>query len=255
VSDLLRAPLLTELGFRHGFNLRKGGVSEGPYAWSNLGRAVGDDAQKVAENHRRFAAAVGYAPGALYETSQVHDRAVCTIVAGDDVAAVRGREADALCTGLAGTAIGVRVADCVALLLADAQSGAVAAAHAGWRGVVRGVVEAAVDALLLAGGGRVDSLAVAVLPHIEACCFEVGDDVAEALFEISPDPEVIDRSRQKPHVDLRSIVGSKLRELGVQPARIEHVRGCTRCEPERFSSFRRDGQRSGRHVAAIVARS
>jgi YfiH family protein len=254
VSDVLKAELLQELGFRHGFNLRTGGASASPFASFNLGRAVGDDPARVDENHRRFALAVGYAPGPLYEASQVHGVGVYAVANGDDPRTMRQREADALVAAAGGTAVGVRVADCVPLLLADAGSGAVAAVHSGWRGTVRGVVEAAVESLRAVGNGEPAVFTAAIFPHIRRCCFEVGDDVAETLLAASPDPEVVDRSRRKPHVDLSAIIASKLVRLGVPAACIEQVRGCTRCEPQRFFSYRRDGQRSGRHLAAIVSR-
>lgn len=256
MADVLRSSLLSALGVAHGFNLRTGGLSEGPYASLNLGRSVGDLPERVAENHRRFAAAVGYAPGALYETSQVHAAVVHVVARGSEVQAVRAIEADALVAPAGGVAIGVRVADCVPVLLFDARGGAVGAVHAGWRGTVRGVVEAGVQALLATGAGDASALRAAVLPHIRRCCFEVGDDVALELLRTTPDrdPTVIDRSRPKPHVDLAAVVSAKLRVLGVPPDAIDVVAGCTRCEPERFFSFRRDGKQSGRHLAAIVSR-
>jgi YfiH family protein len=255
VADVLRSAMLSALGVAHGFNLRTSGTSEGAYAWQNLGRSVGDVPERVEENHRRFAAEVGYAYGTLYETSQVHGAAVHVVAEGSDVRQVRAVTADAL-VAPPGVAIGVRVADCVPVLLVDTHGGAVAAVHAGWRGTVRGVVEAGVRALLHHGAGDPRALRAAVLPHIRRCCFEVGDDVALELLEAMPgrDPSAIDRSRAKPHVDLTAIVRAKLRALGVPDDAIDDVAGCTRCEPERFFSFRRDGKQSGRHLAAIVSR-
>jgi len=263
VADVLRSRVLSALGIAHGFNLRTGGLSEGPYASLNLGRSVGDLPERVEQNHRRFAAAVGYAPDALYETSQVHGAAVHVVDAGRQAQAerpprsVRAIEADALIAPAGGLAVGVRVADCVPLLLLDTRSGAVAAVHAGWRGTVRGVVEAGVHNLLATGAGDPSALRAAALPHIRRCCFEVGDDVALELLAATPgrDLSVIDRSRPKPHVDLTAIVSAKLRALGVPADAIDAVGGCTRCEPERFFSFRRDGKQSGRHLAVIVSRT
>jgi YfiH family protein len=254
VSDVIRSPLLQELGFLHGFSLRTGGTSTGGFASLNLGRAVGDDPERVELNHRRFAQAVGYEPGALFESSQVHGADLRVLSAEDEPAAVRTEEADALLAVHAGAAVGVRVADCVPLLLADVNSGVVAAVHAGWRGTVSGVVEAAFQGLLMAGSGDPSAVVAAIFPHIRRCCFEVGDDVAATLAAASRDHDVVDRSREKPHVDLERVVTAKLLALGVPATRIDRVVGCTRCEPERYFSFRRDGQRSGRHVAAIVAR-
>ena len=91
-ADVLRSHLLTELGYRHGFNLRTGGVSLPPYGSLNLGRAVGDDPVSVEENHRRFAVAVGYASAGLYETSQVHGGAVYVVDPAQPAARVRMQE-------------------------------------------------------------------------------------------------------------------------------------------------------------------
>jgi YfiH family protein len=230
-------------------------VSEGPYASLNLGRSVGDQPEHVAENLRRFAHAVGYQPDALFETSQVHGAQVRAVVPGEDPTLARRTEADALVAPAGGIAIGVRIADCVPLLIVDDASGAVAAIHAGWRGTVRGVVEAGIAALVAIGKNAAPELRAALFPHIGVCCFEVGDDVAAPLAALHPDPaSVVDRSREKPHVDLARIVTAKLLACGLAADAIDRVPGCTRCEPERFFSFRRDGQRSGRHVAAIVSR-
>ena len=256
MTGVLRSTLLERCGVKHGFNPRTGGVSQAPYDTLNLGRSVGDRPEHVAENLRRFAGAVGYEPAALFETSQVHGGAVRVVVAGEDPASVRREEADALVAPPGGIAIGVRIADCVPVLICDDGSGAVAAVHAGWRGVVAGVVEAGVAALAATCGNTPRRFRAALFPHIGGCCFEVGDDVAAQLAVLHPEPErVVDRSRGKPRVDLALVVSSKLQACGLAAGEIERVAGCTRCEPERFFSFRRDGQRSGRHIAAIISRS
>ena len=162
-----------------------------------------------------------------------------------------GQEADAIVAGTRSSpvAVGVRVADCVPVLLADEASGAVAAIHAGWRGVAAGVVRAA--GAELQGG----SLLAAIGPCIGACCFEVGQDVAAEIARASHGAEVVRvRAGDKAFVDLRAAVRAQLRALGVDDARIEDVPGCTRHEP-RFHSYRRDGNASGRMLAAIAGRS
>ena len=138
-------------------------------------------------------------------------------------------------------AVGVRVADCVPVLVADRDTGDVAAIHAGWRGVVAGVVGAALDEL----GGS--SLVAAIGPCIEACCFEVGPEVAAQIGFV--EREVAGKA----FVDLRAAVRAQLRRAGVDDDCIEDVRGCTKHET-RFHSFRRDGANSGRMLASIVAR-
>jgi hypothetical protein len=197
---------------------------------------------------------VGYAPNCLYEASQVHGSGVHVVRSPESIGEVRLQEADALVAAPGGIGIGVRIADCVPVLVVDLQSGAVAAIHAGWRGTVRGVVEAGVESLLRHGCGEPGALVAAIFPHIERCCFEVGDDVAQTLQQAARSAAVVDRSRAKPHVDLAAIVVGKLMALGLRADQIEQVPGCTRCEPERFFSYRRDGKRSGRHLCAIVSR-
>ena len=149
---LLKSVLLEREGFRHGFSTRLGGVSEAPFATLNLARAVGDDLGLVEENYRRFALALDIAPHKLFETSQVHGATVSVVGPDDDVILRRNVEADALVTEAVGIAVGVRVADCVPILLADPRTGAVAAVHAGWRGCTGRVVDRAIDALVGADG-------------------------------------------------------------------------------------------------------
>lgn len=252
--------MLAALGVAHGFNLRTGGVSAPPYASFNLGRSVGDDPAAVATNIERFARALCTEPERLFTSSQVHGAAVRVVCAAEDVANVRAVEADALATAEPGLAVGIRVADCVPVVLIDVASGVVGAAHAGWRGVVQEVVPRALERVLGLGGDRARSAQThaAIFPHIRACCFEVGEEVAEPLAACAAQAgvtgdAVIDRSRGKPHIDLAAIVRGQLLAAGVPAAQIDDVAGCTRCEPERFFSFRREGRRSGRHIAAIVA--
>jgi YfiH family protein len=252
MPHLLRSTQLSALGVSHGFNLRTGGVSQAPFASFNLARSVGDEPALAARNHELFAASVGFAPGRLFETSQVHGSAVRVVRGTEEPARVRAEEADVLATAEPGVAIGVRVADCVALLIADRARGVVGAVHAGWRGVVARAPEIGVRQVL-ALGGAAHELVVAIFPHIRACCFEVGEDVASELQSAAPGMTVVQRPRERPHIDLASIVRAQLVDAGVLESRVDDIPGCTRCEPERFFSFRREGQRSGRHIAAIVA--
>jgi len=243
---LLESKLLHAAGFAHGFSTRNGGVSEGPFATLNLARSVADDPAAVEENLRRFAEAARIDERALYAVSQVHGAVVRTVHRAEDPAAVRGVEADALIAVEPGVAVSVRTADCLPVLIADPASGRVAAIHAGWRGVVRGIVPAAVAAL--APGP--DAVAV-VGPGIGPCCFEVGPEVAESIAASAPGtPVVVPGTR--PKVDLRAAVRAQLAAAGVR--RVDVLDACTMCDPARFFSFRRDGKRSGRMLSAIAAR-
>jgi len=202
----------------------------------------------------------GAAGDAIVQVKQVHG---ATVVQARDALSRQGDagfgarqacEGDAIVARAADgpVAIGVRVADCVPVLVASAETGDVAAIHAGWRGVTAGVVAAGVKAL---GGG---GLVAAIGPCIGACCFEVGRDVADAIARAAPGAVVIvpypHASPDKVFVDLRAAVRRQLQDAGVDAARIDDVPGCTRHEPVRFHSFRRDGKYSGRMLATIVTR-
>jgi YfiH family protein len=247
--EILRAERLTAAGFAHGFSTRIGGASEGPYASLNLGRSVGDDPTAVAENHRRLAAAVGYTTERLFDASQVHGSAVVTLRGDDQTDEVGTRRADALVASEKGAAVGVRTADCVPVLVAEPATGRVAAIHAGWRGVVAGVVREALDALTPRDRGQ---LVAAIGPSIGPCCFEVDGDVATVLAEAGGDGIVLRRDGDKPHVDLWRAIEHQLRRAGVTT--IDTLGRCTMCEGEYFFSFRRDGAQSGRMLSVIVAR-
>lgn len=249
-----QSPLLRAAGFRHAFFTRQGGVSEGPYASLNFSVPVGDAPERVAENLRRAAAALGVEPGRLYFLSQIHGRDVVVLDGAEERETVLHRQGDAVASRTPGVACSVRIADCVPVLVADRSSGAVAAAHAGWRGVAAGVAAETVRTLRSMIGDEGDLIA-AIGPHISVAAFEVSEDVAAQLLAASPDPDVVDRGYgPKPHVDLRRILRAQLRELGLPDDAIDDVRGCTVGDPEHYFSFRRDGKQSGRHLAAIVAR-
>lgn len=252
----IRSQLLLENGFRHGFSPRAGGVSQPPYASCNLGRGAGDDLEHVAENHRRYAASVGYTPEQLFELSQVHGREVRDVTPNDQPLLVRAQSGDGLVASR-GAAAGIRTADCVPVLVADPRTRAVAALHAGWRGVALGVVPNGVERLIAVSGAPASRLIAGVFPHIAVCCFEVSEDVAQQLVAASPQPQaagLVERPLgTKPHVNLSAIVQQQLSAAGLTRESIDVVPGCTMCDAERFFSFRRDGRASGRHLTAIVA--
>lgn len=214
---------------------------------------VGDEESAVRRNLELGAASLGVSSEQLCFARQVHGRAVLTLSAGTTAAAALQQEADAVVSAVAGLACAVRTADCVPVLVGDRLSGAVAAIHAGWRGVEVNVVEAAVSRLreLIGGDGQ---LVAAIGPHISVKAFEVSREVAKRLANASPVPGVVDESRGNPHVDMELIVRGQLQELGIGPDCVERVGSCTVGDPERCFSFRRDGACSGRHLHAIVVR-
>ena len=184
-------------------------------------------------------------------TCRKHGAEVRVVDANDERLAVLQEQADGLVSSDPRNAVAVRIADCVPVLLHERAGNVVAALHAGWRGVVSGVVQVGVAHLARSVRSSA-GLVAAIGPSIGPCCFEVGEEVASALLDAVPDESIVDRSRPKPHVDLRRAVRLQLRALGLADDAIEDVPGCTRCDAEQFFSFRRDGARSGRLLAAIA---
>ena len=246
---IVTSRLLT--GLRHGFSTRRGGVSTGRYATLNVGAKWGDDPEHVAHNRRRLAAAGGFDWARLYTARQVHGARVALVVEGTLPERVAATEADVVATAVPGAVVGVYTADCVPILLTDGD-GRVAAAHAGWRGTVAGVANAAVEALVSIGARR-EALRAALGPSICARCFEVGDEVAAEFDKLVPSA-VIRSAGNKPHVDLWEANRRLLVAAGVPEAQIDAAPPCTMCEPERFFSFRRDGGQIGQQLSFVAAR-
>jgi YfiH family protein len=253
-AEFLVSSLLSAAGFRHAFFCRRGGVSKGPYESLNFSVTVGDAPKNVSQNLALAAESLGVEAERIFFLSQVHGATARTLDGTQALETVRTVEGDALSSRIGDLACSVRTADCVPLLLADRRSGAVTAVHAGWRGVVRGVVEAGIASIRSLSGPNAE-LVVAIGPHIRQGAFEVSEDVARELEDSSPVAGVVDWTRKKPHVSLVRIVRAKLDALGIPDAAIDDVGGCTLTEADRFFSFRRDGRVSGRLLSAIVPRS
>lgn len=225
---------------------RAGGVSAGVYESLNLGVAVGDAAGAVAENRRRFSAACDGAEPAWLR--QVHGVRVVRLEDEPD-----DSPADAAWTMTPGRACVVQVADCLPVLLASSDGRAVAAAHAGWRGLAGGVVEAALQALCEGSGCAPADVVAWLGPCIGPRQFEVGADVLAAFrgreerFVSRPRPDGAARWL----ADLPGLARDRLHAAGVR-----HVAGGTWCTVEdgsRFFSYRRGGV-TGRLAAAVWLR-
>lgn len=225
---------------RAAMSTRHGGVSAGPYATLNLGTGSGDDLQAVGENRRRLALALDL-PGEPAWLRQVHGTGVVDLDRSPPLP-----EADAGYATGAGIVCTVQVADCVPVLFCDDAGTVVAAAHAGWRGLAAGVVEATVRALPVPPGTLMAWLGPAIGPD----AFEVGPEVRAAFLEADPDAAACFRPRAagKFLADLHALARRRLERAGV--ARVSGGGRCTFSEPELFFSHRRDG-RCGR-MAALV---
>jgi YfiH family protein len=211
-------------------------LSEPPFLYSEKLARVGVD-----HGLGTRASATSVPPGVLM-VRQVHGSRTLRVPP-----LARDAAADALLSLEPGTAVAVRTADCVPVLLFEPRRRAVAAVHAGWRGSAAGISEIAVREIVRASGGRVADLIAVVGPHIGPCCYEVDGPVREAIAEGS----VFARSRPgRFRLDLYALNRMQLVRAGVHPGRIERVGDCTACRPERFASYRRDGE-PGRMVHYI----
>lgn len=222
--------------YRVAFSTRLGGVSEGPYAALNLGRMTGDDVERVDENRRILCAAVAAEPERLALNRQVHSTVVHRAEPG-----ARGRPGDGLWTDEPGQPILAMAADCLPIALARRVGApAVAVLHAGWRGLLDGIVGTGVEVL----GGEVQA---AIGPAIGPCCYEVGGEVS-ALFATAFGADVVQGGK----LDLWATAERALHAAGV-----DHVLRtdlCTSCNPDLFFSHRRTGKPRGvQGVIALVA--
>jgi len=224
-------------GARALFSTRRGGVSRGPFASLNLGRLTADDGANVDANRERVAAAIGVPRERFAFGRQVHGARVHRAAAPGF-----GGEADGQATALPDAAALVFVADCLPVVLAA--EGAVAAVHAGWRGLAAGVLAEGVAALRELGARGV--IAAALGPAAGGCCYEVGEEVHAHFADR-------DARRGARRLDLRAIAAAQLHEAGV--AEVHDVGLCTLCgDRDLFFSHRRDGGVTGRQ-AGIVCRA
>jgi len=254
---MIRLGVLEEASLRHGFFTREGGVSEGVFATLNCSFGSGDDPVKVAENRRRAMDRLFLPPDRLVTCQQVHGSEV---VMADHVWPHADRpRADAMVTRVAGIALGILTADCVPVLFADAEAGIIAAAHAGWRGAVGGVLEATVAAMQRAGG-RPDRIAAGIGPCIGRDSYEVGPEFPAPFLAQGPENAAFFRDASRPGhylFDLSGYVADRLRALGI--GRIEASNDDTAAEPDRFFSYRRTclagKQQFGHALSAICLAS
>lgn len=220
---------------------RAGGVSLGDFASLNLGDHVGDDPAAVAENRARLRQALGV-PAEPFWLNQVHG--ITVVEAGSGLGA--RRDADAAYSRTAGTVCAVLTADCLPVLFCDGAATTVAAAHAGWRGLAAGVLEATVSAMAVTPGSILAWLGPAIGPSV----FEVGEEVRAAF--LLHGAAAADAFRPSPSgrwlADLYQLARLRLAAMGVTA-----VYGggfCTYTDAERFYSYRRQA-RTGRFASLI----
>ena len=240
-------------GIRHGFFTRRGGVSKGIYGSLNCGLGSGDDAENVRQNRALVAETLGVPHERLLTLYQIHS-ATAVIVDqpwNSDVA-----EADALVTRTPGLAIGALTADCAPVLFCDPEARVIAAAHAGWRGALLGILEATV-ASMEELGAKPERMVAVIGPTISQRAYEVGSDYVERFLAEEPESSsffMTDDSSGEPHFDLAGYVAERLARAGV--GTVSDLGLCTYCDETRLFSYRRSQHHGeedyGRQISAIV---
>lgn len=237
--DILTADAFGDARVRHGFTTRTGGVSEGPYASLNLSWSRGDDKARVEENRARVSAAFGGAR--LVFANQVHGAVVHRVDAAPEGWSVG--EGDALMTDRPGLALCAQTADCTPVLLFDPEHCAIAAIHAGWRGVVAEVIPATVRAMAKAYRTQPERLKAVIGPAVSAPNYRVGPEVLaqfEALFGPLDAGFALPRdSEGGAGLNVSEGARRQLVASGVRPDAIAWLKHCTFAQEERFFSCRR----------------
>ena len=242
----------------HGFTTRYGGVSTGAQASLNLALREGESMENVEKNLHILASALAFDPKKMVLTRQTHSDIV-RVVTDADCAGLCHRdypECDALVTNTPGVTLMVFTADCTPILFHDPVTGAVGAAHAGWRGTAQDIAGKTVAAMVEHFGCDVHNIRCAIGPNLGQCHFETDGDVPHALIgtfgrEVLPYIQKIDG---KFHPDLKAINALALMRRGVDAGNIEISKECTWCQSDRFWSHRVTKGERGSQGAVITCR-
>ena len=238
----------------HGFTTRLGGVSTGTQESLNLAFGRGDSMENVEENLTRLSRAIPFDLGQLVLTRQTHSDIVRVVTKADHNGLCHRDypECDALVTADPGTALMVFTADCTPILLWDPETGAVGAAHAGWRGTASDIAGKTLEAMVRSFGVKPENVRAAIGPNIASCHFETDGDVPQALEDTfgRSVTEFIRNRGEKYYIDLKSVNALALRRRGV--IYVERSESCTACAPQRFWSHRVTRGERGSQGAVIV---
>jgi len=247
------------------YTTRHGGVSTGAYAELNLGMSAGDDPELVAENRALLCSTLGLDVQKLSIVKQVHsDRVVVVDKIGNGASPII--EADAQVTDIPGLTLFGLFADCLAVCLYDPGHGVIGLAHAGWRGTVAGIARKTVKVMAERYGSLPGDCQAALAPAAGPCCYEVGNEVAEAARAVFPAEWAVLRPRgrdtgrngrmpgnqEKWTFDLWEGNARWLQEAGLKRENIIISRLCTICRQDLFFSYRGSGGRTGRMAALMV---
>lgn len=238
---------------RHGFFGRRGGVSTGVYKSLNCGFGSADDPAKVRENRNRVCQALGAPLEKLASPRQVHS--AIAVITDKAYEPNERPECDALVTKRPGLLLGVLAADCAPIVICDPHNGVISAIHAGWKGAVGGVIEAAVEAMTQIGGDP-SKMAAGIGPCLSQSSFEVGPDLVDAVLDKTPWAETLFEpgAGDRQFFDLKRYCAGRLARMGV--AHVDALTDDTLTQQDAYFSHRhsvKSGERDcGRNMSAIV---
>ena len=240
----------------HCFTTRLGGVSEGIFASMNIAIKEGETEENVRRNLTVLADALDFDLGQLVCSHQIHSDIVRVVTKADHISIFHRDypECDALITNDPGVALMIFTADCTPILLHDPVTGAVGAAHAGWRGTAADIAGKTVRAMVERFGCEAKNIRAAIGPNIAQCCFETDADVPQAMGALlgAAAESCIRTQGDKYYVNLKEINALLLRRAGVE--QVEISTHCTACQPQRFWSHRITKGQRGSQGAIIVCR-
>ena len=244
----------------HFVTTRHGGVSVGEFTSLNLGFNVGDKYKNVERNYEILAGELGILPSDFVIAKQTHSNNVIVVEKNKKrgyptVPGTVLEDTDAMVTAVGGICLMVRTADCVPLLLFDPCRKVVAAVHAGWRGTVKNVAGKTLKVMHERFGTRPQDIEAGIGPSAGPCCYEVGEEVREAVMKMPVAGERVitsGASRGRYYFDMRSANRQTLLSAGVNPDGIEVINRCTICESGNFFSVRAAKGRTGRMGAGIL---
>ncbi len=238
-----------------GFSTRIGGVSEGKFSLLNFSFITGDSRENVVENYKRYCEVLGIEKSKMILTRQIHKDGV-RIGEEEDFGAMLEREcelseADALITDIKGATLVKFSADCPIIYLLDVNKKAVGLVHSGWRSTEMNIVGKTIEKMNEEYGCNPKDMLAAIGPSIEVCCFEVGNEVAK-IFSDGYGEEVINSNYDKPHVDLKKILGMQLEDAGISNENIAYADICTGCNTNEFHSYRITKGQCGLAIGTIT---
>jgi YfiH family protein len=249
------SPLMEAHRIPHAFSTRIGGISPPPFDSMNLGNpngcALQDQNDRITENYRRLMHAIGCEQLPRFYLHQIHGNIVGVVDGPDFSNSAKG---DALVTQKPGHVLSVRIADCCPVLIATPDGRVVAAIHAGWRGAVGGVINAAISKMIEIAAIDPSTLIAAVGPCIGMDAFEVGPEVlAEFTSVFGKDAPLRRKINGKGHINLAATCQLQLLRSGVPGNQIDITDRCTFRDADEFFSHRRDNGITGRMSALIAS--